>query len=49
MNKPLIRWTLNVLKPLFVLNHRWAMTIGRANLERELQARRTDAPCLRAA
>lgn len=39
-NKPLLRWLSPWLKPVFALNHRWAMQQGRISLELELRRRR---------
>lgn len=41
--KPLLRCSSFLLKPLFGWNHRWAMEQGRVGLERELRGSRRDA------
>ena len=38
-DKPLLRWTSFVFKPLFRANHEWAMVRGEESLRRELQRR----------
>jgi Polyketide cyclase / dehydrase and lipid transport len=39
-DKPLLRWFSFLFKPLFRLNHAWAMARGEESLKRELLARR---------
>lgn len=41
--RPLLRYGSPVLRPVFVLNHRWAMARGRESLELELDRRRGEA------
>jgi hypothetical protein len=38
-DKPLLRWLSFILKPIFALNHAWAMARGRESLVRELTRR----------
>ena len=38
-DKPLLRWLSFIFKPLFSLNHAWAMARGRESLVRELARR----------
>ncbi len=38
--KPLLAWLSWLLRPVFVLNHRWAMARGEESLRRELERRR---------
>lgn len=38
--KPLLFWFSWLLRPIFVLNHRWAMARGEESLKRELSRRR---------
>lgn len=40
VDKPLLRHLSFLLKPVFALNHRWAMARGRESLELELERRR---------
>jgi hypothetical protein len=42
--KPLLRWLSFALKPIFSLNHRWAMEQGERALPGELARRRAAAP-----
>lgn len=42
--KPLLRMFSFLLKPIFRMNHEWAMEVGRQSLELELQRRRTSSP-----
>jgi uncharacterized protein YndB with AHSA1/START domain len=39
-NKPLLRYLSPLLRPVFVLNHRWAMARGLESIELELDRRR---------
>lgn len=40
-NKPLLRWLSPLVRPVFKLNHKWAMHTGEKSLQREIVARRT--------
>lgn len=48
-DKPLLRRLSFLLKPLFELNHRWAMARGEESLRLELARRRARTPAERAA
>lgn len=39
-DKPLLKWSSPILKPIFGANHRWAMARGEQSLIRELERRR---------
>jgi hypothetical protein len=43
-DKPLLKYLSPILKPLFSLNHQWAMAQGLTSLLQELERRRTIAP-----
>lgn len=44
VTQPVIRPLLRILKPVFVLNHRWAMRKGRQGLQKAIELRRSDTP-----
>lgn len=46
--KPLLKRLSFILKPLFAMNHRWAMARGEESLRLELQRRQTPDPAERA-
>lgn len=52
-DKPIVRWLSFLLRPLFALNHRWAMARGQESIGRELRRRQAHAaggmPCAEAA
>ncbi|MEI9936426.1 MAG: SRPBCC family protein [Pseudomonadota bacterium] len=43
--KPLLSWFSWLLRPIFVLNHRWAMARGEESLKLELVRRRASKAC----
>jgi uncharacterized protein YndB with AHSA1/START domain len=47
-DKPLLRWFSVLLRPVFALNHRWAMATGEKSLRRELARRRAPTEDARA-